>query len=541
MFHCNISTCPPFYICKRGKTPGKRLYHVNTIRNSDWTTVRAAHLLNRAGFGGSPRAIRELFEMGPEGAVSSLVNFDDASVAPPAFVHEASRDLPHRRKMRDADEEERRKMQRVRRQSNQAWINQLRAWWFERILTGAQPLQEKLTLFWHGHFATSFQKVRSANAMYQQNATLRQHAAGSFADLVVAVSKDPAMLFYLDGAQSREKSPNENYARELMELFTLGEGNYTEEDIGEAARAFTGWTVNRKTQTFHNVPHRHDGGIKNFMGKSGRFDGEEIIRIILDQPAAAEFISRKLWSFFAYFDPEPQIVNDLAETLRKNDFQLRPVLKSIFLSPAFYSSRAGRTQIKIPTQWLIGSLKMLEAPLPEPGLCAYMTSSLGQALFEPPNVKGWEGGAAWITTANLLHRYNLASVIVEGGKSTSEVFGARGPGSRGMGRMFMQEPIIEKDGQQDRKKRRREMRKLRTKISVSVMDPDKVLPDEMRTTRKQARRHLQWRLFQSNLRPKDVQAFESFFNELPEPQAWTGEEVRAVVHAMMSTPQYQLT
>jgi uncharacterized protein (DUF1800 family) len=516
---------------------------LNEITKSDWTIARAAHLLNRAGFGGSPAEIKKLYGMGPIGAVDYLVDYEstEAGVEPPAFAREPIPDLPNRREMRDADEEERRAMQRKRRRSNQAWINQLRGWWFERMRTSPRPLEEKLTLFWHGHFATSFEKVKSAHAMYRQNATFRKNAAGSFENLVVEVSKDPAMLLYLDGARSKKKSPNENYARELMELFTLGEGNYSEEDIAEAARAFTGWTVNRKTRTFRKDSRNHDGGVKDFMGQSGRFDGEDIIRVILEHPAAAEFMSRKLWEFFAYFDPEREIVSELAAKLRGSGYELRPVLKSMFKSEAFYSTRAGRTQIKSPVQWLIGSLKVLDSPLPDPGLCTYMAASLGQTLFEPPNVKGWEGGSAWITTANLLHRYNLASVLVEGGDSVKEVFGDRGLGGREMGRMFMQEPMMDMDDAELRKNRRREMRKRRAAISRPVMKPDIVLPEEARESRDTARKHLQWRLFQSDLRPKDVAAFDRFFTDLPEPDAWSDQDIRAVVHAMMSTPQYQLT
>lgn len=516
---------------------------MNEISKSDWTLARVAHLLNRAGFGGSPAEIKELYELGPTGAVDYLVDYQGtgAGLEPPPFTREPIPDLPNRREMRDADEEQRREMQRKRRRLNQAWINQLRGWWFERMRTSPRPLEEKLTLFWHGHFATSFEKVKSAHIMYGQNAMFRKNAAGSFEDLVVAVSKDPAMLSYLDGAQSRKKAPNENYARELMELFTLGEGNYSEKDIAEAARAFTGWTVNRETRTFRKAPRNHDGGVKTFMGESGRFDGEDIIKLILDHPAAAEFMSIKLWEFFAYSNPEPEIINELAATMRSNEYQLRPVLKSMFRSQAFYSTRAGRTQIKSPVQWLIGSLKVLESPLPDPGLCTYMAASLGQTLFEPPNVKGWEGGSAWITTANLLHRYNLASVLVEGGDSVKEVFGDRGLGGPEMGRMFMQEPMMDMDDAEIRRTRRQEMRKRRAEISQPVMKPDMVLPKEARASRDTARKHLQWRLFQSDLRPKDVAAFDQFFADLPGPDAWSNEDIRAVVHAMMSTPQYQLT
>ena len=173
-----------------------------------------------------------------------------------------------------------------------------------------RPLEEKLTLFWHGHFATSVEKVKSTYRLYLQNETLRKHASGSWEELIVSVSKDPAMLLYLDGAESRKQAPNENYARELMELFTLGEGHYSEEDIKEAARAFTGWTINRQTFSIRNVQANHDAGCKTFMGKTGTFDGHDIIRIIMEQPQSAEYICTNLWSFFAYPNPQPELVED---------------------------------------------------------------------------------------------------------------------------------------------------------------------------------------------------------------------------------------
>jgi uncharacterized protein (DUF1800 family) len=528
-------------LCAIFPPPTRYSSMLRPLSKAEWTPARAAHLLNRAGFGGSPQEIDALAALGPEAAVASLVDYDriDETVTPPDFALEGPPEPFDRRAMRNAEEEERKKMQRQRRVSNRVDLNHLRGWWFERMRSTRRPLQEKMTLFWHGHFATSVEKVKSTYAMYLQNETLRRHAAGSWEEIVSAVSHDPAMLIYLDGARSKKQAPNENYARELMELFTLGEGHYTEGDIHEAARAFTGWTIDRKNLRFRESPFMHDRGTKTFMGKTGDFDGADIIRILLDHPEAAPFICRKLWAFFAYPDPEEEIVNGLVEVFLKSGMQFRPVLSTVFRSRAFYSNRAGRTQIKSPVQWLVSTLKYLEAPLPDPGLCAYVTARLGQTLFEPPNVKGWEGGTAWITPATLLERYNLAAILVEGGESTRD---AVGDGGRDMRRMMMMEdPMAEEDNAKSRRERRRQMQARRKAIAEPVVDPDVVLPGALRTDGETVRRHLQWRLFQSELRPKDREAFESFFATLPKPRTWKDADVRAVVHAMLSTPQFQLT
>lgn len=469
-----------------------------SLRN--WNPAYAAHLLNRAGFGGSPAEVRAAARRRPDHVVDELLDFQQEydPIPPPTWLTPDSKARPNRKEVRKLSPKERQKFNRKRNQLERERMVELRAWWLYRMRYSAKPLQEKLTLFWHGHFATSAQKVRSTYAMYQQNQTFRRLAHGNWRDLVAAVAKDPAMLIYLDNARSHREAPNENFARELMELFTLGEGNYTEDDIKEAARAFTGWTLHREEFTFVNRSRLHDSGTKRFFGRTGRFDGNDIVDIIIRQPTSAEFIVNKLWTFFAYDQPDRHTIRSLADTLRNGGYELQPVLREMFLSEAFYSASAFRTQIKSPVQWLVGSAKVLEAPLPSGGACNRALKALGQELFAPPNVKGWDGGYTWITTATLLHRYNFAGALVQGGE---------GP----------------------------------YRLVKRVVDVNQLLSDAERASTEKALTSLQNRLFQAPLREQDKAAFRAYTTPLPPAPAWSEEDLQKVVHIMMSTPQYQLT
>lgn len=254
--------------------------------------------------------------------------------------------------------------------------------------------------------------MKSSQATYHLNKVFRENASGNFKALTIAVGQSPSMLEYLDNRKSTAEHPNENWARELMELFTLGKGNYTEDDIKNSARAFTGWTTSNGG--FGYQTDKHDRGIKSFMGRSGEFDGWQIIDIIFEQPAAAMFIANKLWTYFAYENPEPEIVETLAQTLRAANYELRPVLRQMFTSEAFYSDRARGTQVKSPAQLVVQlceDLNLEEAPY---GLLTRATKSLGQDLFYPPNVKGWDGNREWINANTLLLRYNLPLQLAKG-------------------------------------------------------------------------------------------------------------------------------
>ena len=384
---------------------------------SKWNAATAAHLINRAGFGGSPADIENLRQLGPDKAVSWFLDYESIpDHSPPPDCAQAAVDYAARRNaIRDAaDIETRRMLEEQMRRRSRTQLADLRYWWIRRMALGPRPFQEKMTLFWHGHFATSSEKVDSTYMLWLQNDTLRQHATGKFNDLLVAASQDPAMLIYLDGARSGKGHPNENFAREVMELFTLGEGHYTEDDIKQSARAYTGWSISSGEPHFEFHSHNHDDGEKTVFGQTGNFSGEDVLNLICAQMQCAKFISRKIWRFFAQDDPPEPLVDALAEEFHAHDMDLKHLMRTIFRSSEFYAPELLRSQIKSPVQWLVQSTHQLQAPLPNQAMTLVILRQLGQELFSPPNVKGWDGGIAWITTNNLLDRYNYAAALVEG-------------------------------------------------------------------------------------------------------------------------------
>jgi uncharacterized protein (DUF1800 family) len=274
------------------------------------------------------------------------------------------------------------------------------------MLTTPRPLEEKLTLFWHGHFATGDAKVRDYRMMLRQNEMLRSNANGTLRALLVGILKDPAMLVYLDNGENVKAHPNENFGRELLELFSMGVGHYSERDVREAARAFTGWTNDVLEFRFDKT--QHDFGDKMFLGRTGPLDGTDIIDTILAQDAAGEFVAAKLYRYFARDDISPALKTTLGRSFKASGYQIKPLLKRIFLSQDFYSQPSMATQIKSPVVLVISTYRKLglrELPtIPDFGR---LTGALGQTLFDPPNVAGWAGGRTWITPATLMQRGNL--------------------------------------------------------------------------------------------------------------------------------------
>lgn len=289
----------------------------------------------------------------------------------------------------------------------------LQGWWLYRMLHTPHPLQERMTLFWHDHFATSVAKVNRLELMYRQNSLLREHALGDFRKMLHEMGRDPAMLIWLDGNNNIAGRPNENYARELMELFSLGVGNYTEQDIREAARAFTGWSMVGGEFVFDKT--LHDAKPKTFLGKSGKFGGDEIVDILLKQPVAAKFLAKKFYQeFVSDLEPPAALLEPLAEQIKANDFHMTPVLGFLLRSRIFFSEHAYRRRVKSPTEYVVGMVKALDANQIATETLATSMENLGQMLFEPPNVKGWDGGQDWLNTATLLERHNFAWKIVGG-------------------------------------------------------------------------------------------------------------------------------
>jgi len=415
-----------------GSGPSGWVNDLTPITAADWDYDKAAHLIERAGFGATPVEIERLASMTPEAAVDQLVNFhsvDNSTI--PAFdaspIWDPGMDpFPKSRAdaVRIARETgssmgvamlpagEQRRLQPVVNKffyglrSNAIETQRLAVWWAERMLVTRRPLEEKLTLFWHGHFATGNTKVRDTRMMLRQNEMLRANAAASFRDLLAGILTDPAMLVYLDNGENRKGHPNENFGRELLELFTMGVGNYTEQDIREASRAFTGWTNDALEFRFDAATH--DDGQKTFLGRTGAFNGDDIIDIILDTPVTGDYISAKLYRFFVREDLDDQTRLALGATFRDGGYELKPWLRRVFLSRDFYSPASYATQVKSPVHLVVSTYRKLGlSALPTIPDFGRLTARLGQTLFSPPNVAGWAGGRTWITPALLLERGNL--------------------------------------------------------------------------------------------------------------------------------------
>ncbi|MDE2481436.1 MAG: DUF1800 domain-containing protein [bacterium] len=375
-----------------------------------WSPRLAAHLLRRAGFGGSADEIARYAAMRPHEAVETLIRFPDTSaLAGPPDVFDGTQALIEAFR---ADKQQRREIFNHARKSSRASIVSMQEWWLNRMLSTPAPLQEKMTYFLHGHFTTAaIQKGVWPNYVYAQNQLYRANALGNLRALTLAVSKDPAMLLYLDNAESNKAHPNENYARELMELFTLGHGNYSEEDVRQSARAFTGWTVNRREGRFVFNRRTHDDGVKTFLGQTGNFDGTDIVDIIYRQPACSKFWAGKLLDFFVYNDAEPELNDALAALIRKHDYEIAPVMSVLLQSNVFYSPRSYRALVKSPTEFVVGVHKSFGLAQIEPR-SPQALRQMGQILFYPPNVAGWPGGENWITSQTMIARANFVALMV---------------------------------------------------------------------------------------------------------------------------------
>ena len=370
-----------------------------------WNERAVEHLLNRAGLGASVEEIRRGMEMGAEAFVQELL--DGRSGA--SFGARSIGSTMERRRLRDLPEEQRREEAQMIRRDDREQLNAFLLWWFDRLLTSSDVLEERMVLFWHGHFPSSQQDVQRSREMIGQNQLFRENALGSFRDLVHGIAKDPAMLEYLDNDSNRKGKPNENFARELLELFTLGEGNYTEDDIKEIARAFTGWT-DREGQFFF-AKRQHDDGEKRIFGRRGAFGGEEVIDMVLARGECTEYLAGELLRYFEGVEPSERRLKRYAKLLRKEDYELRPFLRTLFLDPDFYSEAVVGARVSSPVDFLVGVARRGHLDPPS-RLVAAGAALLGERLCFPPSVEGWAPGTAWITTGTLLMRANLAGVLV---------------------------------------------------------------------------------------------------------------------------------
>jgi len=354
-----------------------------------WGIRQAAHLARRTGFGATPEEVRSLSALGMEGAVHSVMHPSADDVDLPLY--------PDTAELFD---------RKTRYQAAQMW-------WLDRMLRTKHPFSEKMALFWHGHFATSMRKV-PPELLVRQIALFRSRGLGDFRSLLLAVSQDPAMLIWLDNRFNYKAHPNENYAREVMELFALGLGNYTEDDVKNAARAFTGWTLDRK-RDFVFRPNAHDDGEKTFLGRTGNFTGEDVIGIIVSQPISQRFMARKLLQFFLYSDPEPQLTEQLASVYAVSGYDIAKTIGTLLRSNVFYSMRAYRALPKSPIEFAVGLLRYFGAQKIPPGT-PYSIARMGQEILAPPSVKGWDGGPAWINTSTMLARFNAVNALAQNRK-----------------------------------------------------------------------------------------------------------------------------
>jgi uncharacterized protein DUF1800 len=406
------------------------------IAAADWNYDFAAHLLERAGFGGTPEEIQALAKMTPAQAVARLVRFEGTDTRNlPAFDHSGVHDPglepfpPSRPAVTDQAKETGEALGiKVKPTGNRRlqpvvneffyWLraslletNRVSYWWANRMVATPRPLEEKMALFWHGHFAVNEGKVRDYRKLLQQLELFQKQGTGNFRDLMVAVAEDPAMLVFLDAGVNLKGAPNENFAREIMEMFTMGVGHYTERDIREAARAFTGW--NYVDLKFVVNKDQHDDGEKTFLGKTGRFDGVDVIDIILQQPITAEYIAGKMYRFFVRQDLSPDLQKQLGNVLRQSHYEIAPLLETMFLSRDFYSPASVGTEIKSPVELAVNTYRKLGLSS-VPGVPDFnsVTGALGQQLFEPPTVAGWAGGQSWITPGLLLERANFGRDVL---------------------------------------------------------------------------------------------------------------------------------
>jgi uncharacterized protein (DUF1800 family) len=367
-----------------------------------------AHLLRRAGFGATREELEEYTARGYEAIVEELLH---PELAPPLEA-----DIIRRYHVD---------------QNSLMLIESSQAYWLYRIINTRRPLEEKMALFWHGLFATAYGKLNHAKAVVNQTNTFRRHGLGYFRTLLLELSRDPAMIFWLDNKDNHKGAPNENYGRELLELFSMGIGNYAEDDVKACARAFTGWTINnarymsirasrdsiwphgRLDWQFVYRPEDHDDSPKTFLGHTGRFNGEDVIDIICDQPATAWFVSRKLYEFFVSDTPDEGAIQALADEFRRTQGHIRSVMRALFLSDFFKSKKVRLARVKSPAELVGGTARLAGSHrFPQWSIVnlAMDVNFMGQEILNPPTVEGWHTGTEWIDTGNLVERINSAAL-----------------------------------------------------------------------------------------------------------------------------------
>lgn len=470
------------------------------------------HLFARAGFGATPT---ELDETTDRKALRKVVRqlFEDSKSVEALHVvepdeHETKKQL--KGLVRDGQLDKDMLKERIR--LNAEKVRDLNLQWLDQMASGKAALREKMALFWHGHFACRTQG-RNPLFMQQYANTIRQHALGRFGDLLMAVSKEPAMLQFLNNQQNRKNAPNENFAREVMELFTLGRGNYSEHDIKDAARAFTGWQFTPEGQ-FVFRDRIHDEGEKTIFGKTGLFNGEDVIAMLLTNKQTARFITAKIYRFFVNETEDKKQVDALAEQFYKSGYDISDLMETIFTADWFYDTRNSGAHIKSPVELLVGLRHTLGVQFEQPQSQIFVQRTLGQVLFYPPNVAGWPGGKNWIDSSSLLFRMQLPSYVL---KATEIMVQPKEDGD-------VNTQLLARKGNA----------KFRTRVNWADFEaafaktPDAALADALALT-----------LLPFPLRPDQHSLLESQLKSSSgQPRS---ERIQALTVALMSLPEYQLT
>jgi uncharacterized protein (DUF1800 family) len=423
---------------RTGWSPGPAAWHddLAPIAAAEWNYDRAAHLLTHAGFGGTPEEIQKLADAGLERAVRSLVYYE--SIPNPKmqpFVESGLWDptlngFPESRpEATDRADKQGASMGIESKPSGNRpvqpvsdrffyWLRatmletrRLGYWWANRMLQTTHPVEQKMALLWHGHFATHENKVRDYRKMAQQIDLFERGATGNLRDLTIKVAQNPAMLYFLDAQYNVKGAANENFGREVMELFTMGVGNYAEKDVREGARAFTGWYFDNLA--FKVDPGKHDAGVKTFLGRTGTFDGLDVLNIIFEQPVTAEYLAGKIYRFLVRDELSAELRKKLGAVLRDHHYNVKPLLTVIFSSRDFYSQASYGGHIKGPVEHMVAMMKHLGVDT-MPGVPDFnqSTIAMGQHLLNPPSVAGWAGGKAWITPGLLIARGNVAREVL---------------------------------------------------------------------------------------------------------------------------------
>ncbi len=381
-------------------TQSSKLARWRPTDDQPWNLRRVWHLHRRAGFGATWDELQRDLREGHDAAIGRIVStLNDSPAVNDPFETMSS-------VICDA----------AVAANN---INRLKAWWLYRMMNTLCPLCERLTLMWHNHFATTNIKVHDVGMMRRQNDSLRRNANCSFADLLKTMSHDSALLVWLDADSNRTEHPNENLAREIIELFTLGVGNYSEQDIKEAARALTGWTV--KQGEFLNVAARHDAGQKTIFGHEGHWDGDGFIQLLLEQPATPRRIAFRIGELLMG-EGSSSLVDELAVVLSEHDATTAKAVEAVLRSEAFFANENIGNRVQSPAEFVIGAIRSLELNQSPPStlLLAEFAANLGQDLFYPPNVFGWPGGRSWLTSRAIIGRANFASELIAGELHTSK-------------------------------------------------------------------------------------------------------------------------